>query len=675
MVALSLTVSVRPAAARVNVNMYASSGPAGNQVPQDPATLVGPIGGSGETWNQFNTTSGSSLLNATGGVTSVGFNNNVGSGWLRTGATLTMLLAERALFGKGADTTHTITGLTPGTRYDIWIASCVHNAYDPEAGHGEWSTPNPTVTWGLQAINNFNLNGSTWEYGNNFVCFEQVEADGSGEIVLHGDATDAGEIDSGLAYRLGLSGWQIRESSESVVGPVDPDVSQVQADPTLVKADGASTSVVTVILKDALGLAVTNKNVILLNTAGPQTATIIPATSQATDASGVATFTVRSASPGTETFTASNVTDSIVITQTADVDFVGSVDPAVSTVEAWPTNVYTDGSATITVRLKSSSGFPIPGKDVALLNTAGPQLAVIDPVAAQTTDASGVATFAVSSTNTGVEVFTATNVTDNMLITQTASVEFQELPPPEGGLISVNLYAYGNGLPNEWGQESWKETVRIDAFDPDRSAGVWETIYWQNVVATDASETITSDDGVSTATYARLSFRNASPYWWVDTRDDSDSVDTGTATLLDGHGCGTEVDPGGGNPFPNVIYDFEVRDIPYEAYDVIVYFGINDGQYYSGQGNIRINELIHPDPTDQAGRVNFQIQASRGEPTGALDPVDFDGDIGNYILFEKLTAATFRAQVWGDGFTHLGPAGFQIKEAVPLQGGTVLTIR
>ena len=148
----------------INVNMYASSGAAANKVPQDATLLEGPAGGLGETWNQFNVTSGIGLLDSTGAATTVGFTNNVGSGWLRNGD-LEMLKAERALFGKGGDTTHTINGLIPGDLYNVWIASSVSNDTDAEAGHGEWSTSNATTSASLQAISNFDLNTTTWEYG------------------------------------------------------------------------------------------------------------------------------------------------------------------------------------------------------------------------------------------------------------------------------------------------------------------------------------------------------------------------------------------------------------------------------------------------------------------------------------------------------------------------------
>jgi hypothetical protein len=71
--------------------------------------------------------------------------------------------------------------------------------------------PNPTNSASTQSVSNLaSLNGSTWEVGNNFVRFEAVEADLDGEILLVGDATDAGEVDAS-AYRLPLSGFQLVE--------------------------------------------------------------------------------------------------------------------------------------------------------------------------------------------------------------------------------------------------------------------------------------------------------------------------------------------------------------------------------------------------------------------------------------------------------------------------------
>ena len=105
------------------------------------------------------------------------------------------------------------------------------------------------------------------------------------------------------------------------VGPVDAGNSTVVATPTAVLADGTSISTISVTLRDANGLAVENEGVSLENTAGPGSPTIVPIDIQSTDANGQATFSVSSSTAGTEIFTATAITDSVVITQTASVEF------------------------------------------------------------------------------------------------------------------------------------------------------------------------------------------------------------------------------------------------------------------------------------------------------------------------------------------------------------------
>jgi hypothetical protein len=123
-----------------------------------------------------------------------------------------MLLAGRAQFAKGADYTHTITGLAPGRRYNLWIASYAHNTTVGERALGEWSTPNTTTTAGPQMIDcRTGLNGTTWEQGRNYVLFEAVAADPDGKIILLSDACDVGDYGETVAYRLPLSGFQLVE--------------------------------------------------------------------------------------------------------------------------------------------------------------------------------------------------------------------------------------------------------------------------------------------------------------------------------------------------------------------------------------------------------------------------------------------------------------------------------
>ena len=158
--------------------------------------------------------------------------------------------------------------------------------------------------------------------------------------------------------------------------PVDAGTSTVSASPTLVPADGTSTSTITVTLKDAGGVPVAGEGVTLAKTSGPGTPVISPAGAQTTNGLGVATFTVNSNTVGTNGFTATSATDTVVVTQTASVEFQSAlVDAASSTVSASPSAVPANDTttSTITVTLKNSSGLPLPGKVVSLSGNGAPR--------------------------------------------------------------------------------------------------------------------------------------------------------------------------------------------------------------------------------------------------------------------------------------------------------------
>lgn len=100
---------------------------------------------------------------------------------------------------------------------------------------------------------------------------------------------------------------------------VDAGTSTVSNLRPFVLADGTDTSTVTVTLKNAGGLPLSGK---LVSLAGNQSAVIAPAGvgTSTTNASGVATFTVKSGNGSTEIFTATS--ESVSITQTASVQFL-----------------------------------------------------------------------------------------------------------------------------------------------------------------------------------------------------------------------------------------------------------------------------------------------------------------------------------------------------------------
>jgi len=112
----------------------------------------------------------------------------------------------------------------------------------------------------------------------------------------------------------------------------------------------------------------------------------------------------------------------------------GTVSSATSTVSANPTSVVADGStsSTITVTLKDANNNPVSGKTVTL--SAGSGSSTIS-AASGASNASGVVSFTVKDTKAETVTYTAKDTTDNITITQTASVTFT--PGPVSGTKST----------------------------------------------------------------------------------------------------------------------------------------------------------------------------------------------------------------------------------------------
>jgi hypothetical protein len=227
-----------------------------------------------------------------------------------------------------------------------------------------------------------------------------------------------------------------------VAAVVNAGTSTVVASPTTVVADNTATSTITVTLKDVFGNAVSAKTVTLAKTSGPGLPNITPA-SGSSSAAGVVTFTVKSTTAGADVFTATDTSDSsLVITATPTVTFTaGAVSASVSTVVANPTSVPDDGAtlSTITVTLLDVNSNPVSGKTVTL--AAGSGSSSIATVLG-TTNGSGQATFTVKDLSHVESVtYTATDTTDSVGITSTATVSFvaASLTLSLPGNISLNL--------------------------------------------------------------------------------------------------------------------------------------------------------------------------------------------------------------------------------------------
>src|SRR5207245_8575982 len=131
------------------------------------------------------------------------------------------------------------------------------------------------------------------------------------------------------------------------------------APPATVTPDGSATSSLTATLLDAYAHPVPGNAVSLRQGSASSTITTLSGT---TGAAGHATFRVTDTVAETVTYTAHDTTDSIVVSPTADVQFVaGPVSAAQSTVSASPASVVADGSttSTVTVTLRDAQSNPV----------------------------------------------------------------------------------------------------------------------------------------------------------------------------------------------------------------------------------------------------------------------------------------------------------------------------
>ena len=175
--------------------------------------LVGPDGGLGAVWNTIAADSATNLRHASGPATTVGFTSSGTGGWF-FGTTadpnplnLSMFTHGWINFSEPNTQQLVINGLDPAKTYDLYIASAILIDTN-QRSQGVWSTPNLTSSLGDQVCDNrFDQNGTSWVRGNNYVLFEDVEPDVSGNITVNGSAiTEQPTYD----IRLPINGFQIR---------------------------------------------------------------------------------------------------------------------------------------------------------------------------------------------------------------------------------------------------------------------------------------------------------------------------------------------------------------------------------------------------------------------------------------------------------------------------------
>lgn len=217
---------------------------------------------------------------------------------------------------------------------------------------------------------------------------------------------------------------------------------------------------------------------------------------------------------------------------------------------------------------------------------------------------------------------------------------------PAVEIISVNFWREGGG---GLGKAGWEPLITLSPTD-SAGFGDWQTSGWQNYELPWAPNsprpavTLTGTEG-STATFTLNDCRNGGPYIWNPPR--TTLLGNGNANLMDGHANSTN-DPGDGSN----IFDIIVTDIPFDTFDVVFYLGANRDQFGDGTGKIVVNGAPEADFTLLSGAFNGTFT----EITGAETP-------GNYVVYKGLGGGSFTAQVWGNGFNHIGPTGIQIVES------------
>lgn len=204
--------------ALVSVNFTGGTG-------ETASSLVGPAGGMGTSWNQFNgPNSSGTLVDSTGAASTIAINSNFGlpNTFDSPVIDLTMLRGSMTNFGKGVDDTSvTISGLTIGGIYDVSLVTLRNQPFSSgtpmgtEQYVGWWSTTNTTTSSSNQLVDarGAAVNTTTFVDGYNYVRFGNVVANGGGNIVFTGVA---GPLLDGSDnnYRLGLNGLQINQVPE-----------------------------------------------------------------------------------------------------------------------------------------------------------------------------------------------------------------------------------------------------------------------------------------------------------------------------------------------------------------------------------------------------------------------------------------------------------------------------
>jgi hypothetical protein len=206
-------------------------------------------------------------------------------------------------------------------------------------------------------------------------------------------------------------------STIPVVRVVSPSLSSVNTSASSLAANGTDYATITVTVKDLTNTVFSGQTVTLSSSRGALDT--IETVAGTTNASGQASFRVRSMTSGISTYTAIasgmiTITDTAIVTFTVVITPVpgadlSSVSASQSTIQTTAASVVADNlsSATITLTAKNSFGTALSGKTATLTSNRGGTDHITLITAGGTTNPAGQVVFTISSASPGDTVLTA----------------------------------------------------------------------------------------------------------------------------------------------------------------------------------------------------------------------------------------------------------------------------
>jgi hypothetical protein len=324
-------------------------------------------------------------------------------------------------------------------------------------------------------------------------------------------------------------------SATLIVRAISATNSTVTASPTTVIANGVNTSTITVTLRDGANLAVSGKTVTLTKSGG---SSIISAASGTSDVNGVVTFTVKDTVAETTTYTATDSTDSIAITQTAAVTFVFV--PILKTFSTSP--IAANGSSTLSVSLTNSSSSSVAGAGFTdtypsgLVNagspaksgscgsgtlsgtTGGNTLGITSATIAA--NSTCTVTVLVTSATAGTYSNTATNTSS---LTSTASIVVTPISPTLSTVIASPTSVAANGTSTS--------TITVTLKDGAGNAVSGKTVSLSAGTGSSIITAISNSGGVATFTVKDTVAEGPIVYTATDTTDGITITQTASVTF------------------------------------------------------------------------------------------------------------------------------------------------